>query len=347
MRDLQEPDLYGIIVTEYEREGLDVVTALEEAERKLRKCFRKYLPTGPDGGRWMDNETLVGLARFYHVDVVILNPDASWTVVEETPGQAAPHRAHVALAGEHYRPLVPLTDDSDLSAITSAQPQFLAATSAKLDQRRACLQAVERGTGLISAVDAVDQLEFIAAAPTTQAARRATAQAAIQRVSAAQDRLALARALLPQPEPVVPPRRAVKKSGTGAKRGRGGTQAVGAVAASEVEEVARPAVRARLGLRLPCSIFRPFKIWAQSSLSSSSSRAQFRRLRPSGGRVWSVIWRGWRTRRRRPPLMLCSPTRPPLQLPSLKPTLRLSTPTGMRRSSLPNSADGLRATRSS
>lgn len=172
----------------------------------------------------MDNETLVGLARFYHVGVVILNPEANWTVVEETPGQAAPHRAHPALAGEHYCPLVPLTDDHDVSAITSAQPQFLAATSAKLDQRQACLQAVERGTRPISAVDAVDQLEFAATAPTTQAARRATAQAAIQRVSAAQNRLALACALVPQPEPVGPPRRSVKKVGTGAKCGRGGTQ---------------------------------------------------------------------------------------------------------------------------
>ncbi|EKC97533.1 hypothetical protein A1Q2_08148 [Trichosporon asahii var. asahii CBS 8904] len=222
LHDVQESNLYEITVAAYEQEGVDVVEAMSKAERKLRRRFRKYRPIGPRGGEWIDNETLVGMARHYDMDVVILNTNASWTVVEATPGQAAPRRAHIALAGEHYRPLVPSASDSDdaSAAIAAAPPQFLATASARLTHRRACLQAVASGNGLVPATDAVDQLEFAARSATTSAAKRATAQMLVQRVAAAQDRLALARALVPEPDPVAPPPGRRKSTTTASPRGK-------------------------------------------------------------------------------------------------------------------------------
>lgn len=68
LADLQELELYAITVAEYERKGEDIEDALSKAERKLRRRFGKYRRTGPRGEEWINNKTVVGLARHYHMD---------------------------------------------------------------------------------------------------------------------------------------------------------------------------------------------------------------------------------------------------------------------------------------
>lgn len=74
--------------------GLSEEDAVAAAESELRKDFETYRP---NGGAWVDHAALVALTRVYEVDIAVLHPDASWSVVEATPGRAAPHCARLAL----------------------------------------------------------------------------------------------------------------------------------------------------------------------------------------------------------------------------------------------------------
>lgn len=227
LEDMHGLPLFTITLTEYETKGKELGDAFVKAEKKLARRFKAYGRTGPEGGRWIDNCTLVGLIRAYHFDVAILNPDGSWTVLEETSGQTAPYRAHVALAGLHYRPLRRATSDGDLSSVASAPVPFLDGLSAQLDQRRARLQGVVSGNGLVSALDPIDRLAFAGSVNAGPAATRATAQGLVREVAAAQDRLALGRPPPLRTDPVAsaPARRKSRGSASKQRRRRRQTSA--------------------------------------------------------------------------------------------------------------------------
>lgn len=62
-------------------EGLEAEDAYATAIVDLTATYSKYRLRGPDGGAWIDSVAIMSLAKIYHVDSAVLNPDASWTVV--------------------------------------------------------------------------------------------------------------------------------------------------------------------------------------------------------------------------------------------------------------------------
>lgn len=200
-----------IRVNEYEAKGRSVAQALHLAQGDLVERNEKFRPSGRHGGSWVDNGTLVALARHYHFDAYILNPDASFTVVEEKEGHQAPHIARIALVDLHYRALVPRSSPNDTPVVLDPVPQsFFERAATHLNKRREQLEAVSQGVGTVADLEPVDRRMFLGQAHADPVATRATAQGIIELVGRAQARLILASAAYsqrtrPNPTPIAQP----------------------------------------------------------------------------------------------------------------------------------------------
>lgn len=167
-------------------EGLDAEDAYAKAIVDLTAPHSKYWLRGPHDGAWIDFVAILSLAKIYRLDFAILNPNASWTVVRELEGQAAPNYARMALL--QTPSLRRSTDKNRLSseqreAVSNGSGHFMAlrflgpaevpprvATpssdlsvpaeeiKAQIDRRSARITALADGTATTAEVDDFDRL---------------------------------------------------------------------------------------------------------------------------------------------------------------------------------------------
>lgn len=196
-------------VNEYEDQGLPVAEALDNVYADKAERYESYCTSGRQGGSWLDNDTLIALARLYHFDALVLDPDASFTDVEELTGHSARHVARIALLDQHYRALIAVSSDEDVPTIGARVPlSFFNRAAVRLEKRREWLEAVLRGEEVTATLEPMDRAAFLGRGETGPVATRATAQGGIQQIGRAQARLALARSRFAQPaqpaQPVQP-----------------------------------------------------------------------------------------------------------------------------------------------